>query len=248
MTIAGHLAELDPEGKYAPSEAEIELIQSLTPVSRETIARLTIYHALLHRWQSKTNLVAQASLAGYWERHVADSLQVLPIACGTSGSIPSHWVDIGSGGGFPGMVLAIVLAEKAELEDRASLVMVESIQKKCAFLRRVLAETEISDAGLSATVACIRIESAAEHFQSADIITARALASLNKLLELTGKYLGSTCEVKKRALFHKGRDHQREIEESRGIWDFDLIVHPSRINPESVILEISNVSRLSGES
>ena len=242
------LAELDPESVYWPSNAVIEQLNSIYPVSRETICRFSIYNALLNKWQAKTNLVAPGTLTDYWNRHVADSLQLLSFMMANGNDLPRNWIDLGSGGGFPGLILAIVLADQSDADKPFSIVLVESIQKKCAFLRRVVAECQINRIESIAHVQCARIESVAEQFVHADILTARALAPLEKLLEFTGEYLGECPgegqSRRKKAFFHKGRDYQREIEESRGKWDFDLLVHASRIDRKSVVLEISNVSRL----
>lgn len=212
-----------------PDPSVLQMLNSIYPVSRETIARLKIYEELLNQWQKKTNLVAPSTLSQFWTRHVADSLQLVALAPDCA-----NWTDIGSGGGFPGMVLAIVMADRKS-DVQSSVQLVESIHKKCAFLRRVAHQC-----GVKAEVHCMRIESATEQLQKADIVTARALASLGKLLELTeGNITGN-----RKALFHKGKDYLAEIEECRGKWRFDLVTHPGRIDADSVILEIANAARL----
>ncbi|CAG0909943.1 unnamed protein product [Cyprideis torosa] len=232
--ILAHLRRLAVRGGGAA--------KNLAQVSRETILRLSIYHALLNKWQAKTNLIAPGTLPDYWTRHVADSLQLYALIRKSPGALPHYWIDIGSGGGFPGLVLACLFAAESTTDQVFSIVLVESIQKKCSFLRRVISECSINARFDIAQVECNRIESATERFANAELVTARALASLEKLLEFTGKFLQAEQGISRRALFHKGRDYRREIQESRGKWDFDLLVHPSRIDPESVILEISNVS------
>lgn len=224
-----------------PESDVVAFLNSITPVSRETTERLMICHELLLRWQKKTNLVSPNSLGDFWRRHVADSLQLIPLAKDAKGNLPLRWVDMGSGGGFPGLVLAIVLADERAAGGPFHLTMIESIQKKCAFLRRVVSECNLPQDRVQVQVMCGRIESAPEQFLTADIITARALAPLDQLLAWTGPYLTERDGKPVRALFHKGRDYQREIEESRGSHEFDLIHHPSRIDPESVVLEISRV-------
>lgn len=187
-----------------------------------------MYEGLLRQWQAKTNLVAPSTLDQFWSRHVADSLQLVALSPRTR-----FWCDIGSGGGLPGLVLAIVMKQLTETDGQpANVHLVESIQKKCAFLRRVAVET-----GSPARIHPMRIESAAKQLSDCDIITARALASLNTLLSMTGEYLVNG----RRALFHKGREYRKELEECHGQWNFDLIVHPGKVDKESVILEISNV-------
>lgn len=205
----------------------IDQLNFIFPVSRETIDRLLIFEKQLNQWQPKTNLVAPSTLDQFWTRHIADSLQILSIAPDAR-----HWTDIGSGGGFPGLVIAIVMKQISEqYGDQTSVHLIESIQKKCSFLRRVGVE-----AGVDVDVQPIRIESAAKQLESCEVITARALASLGGLLDLTGKHITG----KKIALFHKGRDYLSELADCRGKWNFDLVVHESKIDADSVILEISN--------
>lgn len=207
----------------------IDNLNQIYPVSRETFSKLAQYKLLLEQWQKKTNLVAPSTLEQFWSRHVADSLQLIKLSPETT-----YWTDIGSGGGFPGLVIGMMMAEKAKADEvEANVNLIESIQKKCAFLRRVSLETQSP-----AHVFPIRIESASKQLSEASVITARALASLDRLLSLTD---GHICGSRK-ALFHKGRDYLKEIEECRGKWTFDLIIHPSVIDPESVVLELSNVS------
>ncbi len=208
-----------------------DLLKSIYPVSRETIERLQVFHKLLKQWQSKTNLVAPSTLDQFWHRHIADSLQILAIAPNAR-----HWTDIGSGGGFPGLVIAIVMQQIAEEEGSVTSVrLIESIQKKCSFLRRVGVEAKVD-----VDVQAIRIESASKQLDDCEVITARALTSLGNLLDLTGTHITG----EKIALFHKGRDYLSEIEDCRGKWNFDLVVHTSKIDADSVVLEISNVERL----
>lgn len=210
-----------------PSAAEAELIAGIHPVSRETIDRLSIYRQLLETWQVKTNLVAPNTLGHFWSRHVADSLQVKALAPGAR-----RLVDLGSGGGFPGLVLAIANAG----EDGAQQHLVESLAKKCAFLREVARAT-----GAVVSINNERIESAAERLAllvpAPEIVTARALAPLKQLLPLAAPLLQAGAT----AIFHKGREYMREIEECHGLWRFDLVVHDSRIEAGSALLEIRNL-------
>lgn len=215
---------------YMPSDQELALLNSIYPLEERVLDKLSMYHRTLVQWQRKTNLVAPSTLAFYWQRHVADSLQVLAL-------YPEirYWTDIGSGGGFPGMVLAIILGHKFPKPNFCNVNMVESTQKKCVFLRKVANETNAA-----AKIYAKRIESSTKQFEEAEAISARALASLDKLLDLTeGHIIGSRF-----AVFHKGRDFQREIEECNGKWNFDLVVHNSKIDVESVILEVRNATRI----
>lgn len=206
-----------------------QLVAEEFGVSRETIARLDIYKALLERWQAKTNLVARSTLEAFWHRHVADSLQVLPIA-----GDAQYWVDLGSGGGFPGLVLAIARMEAG----RGRHVLIESNARKCAFLREVARET-----GAAVDVVNDRIERAGGRLAAADalpeIVTARALAPLSKLLEWSAPLLAEGG----RAIFHKGREYAAELEECHGLWEFDLVSHVSRLEADSVLLEIRSPRR-----
>jgi 16S rRNA (guanine527-N7)-methyltransferase len=208
-----------------------ELLKSIYPVSRETIERLEIYFELLKRWQVKTNLVAPSTLEGFWKRHVADSLQLPALD-----RVNRNWTDLGSGGGFPGMVIAIAMEQKIEEEGGTSSVcLIESNGKKCSFLRQVA-----NQCGIRPEIVNERIESASKQLFQADIITARALAPLSSLLSMTEGAISGA----RRAMFHKGRGYEEELKDCHGTWQFDLIVHPGMVDGESVVLEISNAVRV----
>ncbi len=196
------------------------------PVSRETFERLKILVARVEEWQKKTNLVAPSTLNDMWSRHIADSLQCIKLKPDAR-----HWVDIGSGGGFPGLVVAAVMADYEE----SSIDLIESIQKKCSFLRQVNRQMQAR-----AKVHCDRIENISSTIAQPEIVTARALAALPLLLELSSPWLlnGAT------ALFHKGREFEAELADCDGLWSFDLVSHESVISTDSVILEISNLKRI----
>jgi len=198
-------------------------LSEIYPVSRETERRLALYVERLEAWQKKTNLVASSTLEDIWDRHIADSLQCMALE-----PQAKHWLDLGSGGGFPGMVIA---AELADRED-SSVHLIESNQKKASFLRQANRQMKAK-----AEVICCRIEEAPAVNPAPTIVTARALAELPLLLKLSAPWLmaGTT------GLFHKGQDFQRELSLCDGLWSFDLVIHESRILPESVILEISNL-------
>lgn len=215
-------------GEMSDAEAE-DFLNRIHPVSRETFADLETYRSLLATWQAKTNLVSPGTLNAFWTRHVGDSLQVLAVM-----PRANHWIDLGSGAGFPGLVIAIANKSRAE----RSHVLVESNHKKCAFLRLVARET-----GAQATIVNDRIESAAKQYAarqpSPEVVTARALAPLRRLLELAEPLLGTGAA----GLFHKGRDFRSEVEDCRGLWQFDLVIHESRIEAGSVLLEVRNAMR-----
>ncbi|WP_421855844.1 16S rRNA (guanine(527)-N(7))-methyltransferase RsmG [Oricola sp.] len=195
----------------------------LADVSRETQARLDAFSRLYDKWSPRINLTATSTHEDFWTRHVADSAQLIALAPDAG-----HWVDLGSGGGFPGMVIAIM--SEPDAERRVELI--ESNRKKTAFLQAVKASC-----APHAVIHADRIEKVIPSIARPDIVTARALAGLPKLLDMTAPWLAEGT----RALFHKGRGYADEIEESRANRTFDLIVHESRIDAESVILELSNV-------
>lgn len=198
---------------------------NLCPVSRETEERLDRYVTLLLEWQSKTNLIAPSTLASIWTRHIADSLQLLDIA--PSGKT---WIDLGSGGGFPGIVLACALAVRPE----ADIHLVERNAKKAAFLREALRVT-----GSRGTVHLAEIENFVDsNPPAADYITARALAPLNVLLGLSAPLI----ERGGKALFLKGQDVEAELTEATKYWTVRSQLHPSRTNLASRVVEIDQIS------
>ena len=193
-------------------------------VSRETQERLEHFSALFQKWAKAINLVAPSTLEELWQRHIADSAQIFQLS-----PLPYKWLDLGSGGGFPGIITAIFLAEAHD----GWVHLVESNQKKAAFLRVALSET-----GARGSVHPLRIESASTALPDCERISARALAELDPLLSYTSAWM---IGKETRAFFHKGRDYAAEVEKARGRWVFDLIKHQSAVEPDSVILEISNL-------
>ena len=196
-------------------------------VSRETTERLNDFVVLFQKWAKAINLVAPSTLSEVWDRHVVDSAQIYALNPG-----PRTWIDLGSGGGFPGIVTAILLAETGE----GWVHLVESNNKKAAFLRTAILET-----GARASVHAIRIEDAPAAIAECDAVSARALAELEVLLSFGETWAERNPDL----LFflHKGRDYRREIDKALGRWRFDLIKHRSLVEPDSVVLEISKLSR-----
>ncbi len=198
-------------------------LQALLPVSRETYDRLATLVGLVKKWQRVENLVAASTLDAIWTRHVADSAQLVAL-------LPTarQWLDLGSGGGFPGLVTAILLSGG---RDGGQVHLVESNTRKCAFLRAAARET-----GAPATIHQGRIEDVLAAWTApTDAISARALAPLPVLLRQSGHLISSD----RPAAFFKGVDYRREVDEAAQSWDFDLVIHPSRISEGSVILEVS---------
>lgn len=204
---------------------------ALTPVSRETEARLDRFVALLAAWQAKTNLIASSELPKIWTRHIADSLQLLSIAPSAK-----SWVDFGSGGGFPGIVLACALSEK---ED-ANVDLVERNAKKAAFLREALRITKAPG-----TVHLSSIEDYVDRSSGrVDCVTARAVAPLHLLLG----YAEPLVKRGAKALFLKGQDVEAELTEATKYWKIEPRLHPSRTGGDGWIVEIDTIERQAVQS
>ncbi len=198
----------------------------LTPVSRETEARLDRYLDLLREWQAKTNLVAPSTLPTLWTRHVSDSLQLLAIA-------PSAriWVDLGSGGGFPGVVFACALAETAD----ATVHLVERNAKKAAFLREALRITGAPGVVHLADIGDI-VDSVTGRV---DCVTARAVAPLNQLIGFAEPLVRRGAK----ALFLKGQDVEAELTEATKYWNIEPKLHSSRTGGHGWIVELDRIER-----
>lgn len=200
-------------------------LADIAPVSRETGERLEAFVALVRKWQRAENLVSSKTLPAIWRRHVADCAQLVPMFADAR-----RWLDIGSGAGFPGLVVAIMLADAPGV----TVHLVESNRRKCAFLRQAIAET-----GAPATVHEGRAEIVLAAWRMPiDRVVARAVAPLGKLLALAAPALATGA-----AAFHKGREFAREVDEAAQSWSFDLVVHESRIAGGGVILDISRLAR-----
>ena len=207
----------------APSFDEFRFVSG--SVSRETFDSLIAFDALFRRWAARINLVAPSTLPDLWQRHILDSAQLARIE-----PQAVKWLDIGSGGGFPGAIMAVILKER----PAASIDLVESNHKKAAFLQTALGQLKAP-----ARVHARRIEEAYSLVEQPQIVTARALAPLDKLLALAEPWLAKGAT----GLFHKGREYRNEIKESAHSWKFDLVEHASLIDRESVILEVKNLTR-----
>ncbi len=203
-----------------------EDFQARTGVSRETLDGFDRWRQILVETSAHTNLVARSSLDHFWERHALDSFQLMPLVSRETRLV----ADLGAGAGFPGIALALGFRDRGQA---ARVVMVDSVGKKVAFLRKV-----IDELGLDAEARSVRVETLdpAEGF---DLVTARAFAPLNKLLGYTAPLLKNGAE----GLFFKGWQYQDELTEARKSWTVDPEVIPSQTS-DGVILRIKEVERV----
>ncbi|MEA1831161.1 16S rRNA (guanine(527)-N(7))-methyltransferase RsmG [Methylobacterium durans] len=195
-------------------------------VSRETAARLDLYVGQLQRWQSVKNLVGPATLAEVWTRHVADALQLLALAPDAR-----TWLDLGSGAGIPGLILAIAGAERPGFR----VDLVESNARKCAFLTEAIRVT-----GAPARVRNARIEAVIADHAGVEIVCARALASLDQLLAWTEPVLKSGTT----GLFPKGREVEAELTEAARRWRFVYDLLPSQTDSAARIVRVTALDRV----
>ena len=198
----------------------------LTPVSRETEVRLDRYVALLREWQSKTNLVSPSTLPNLWTRHISDSLQLLALA-----SRAKLWADLGSGGGFPGVVLACAMAEISG----ATVHLVERNAKKAAFLREALRLTN--------SPGIVHLTDIGDNVDSVvgkvDCVTARAVAPLHQLIGFAEPLVRQGAK----ALFLKGQDVEAELTEATKYWNIKSRLHSSRTGGHGWIVELDQIER-----
>jgi 16S rRNA (guanine527-N7)-methyltransferase len=235
-------------------------------VSRETIDRLKAYEALVRQWQKHINLVGPATLDDMWHRHFADSAQLLALA-----PAARTWVDLGTGAGFPGLVVAILMAEaerraaspsprlrgKGRGEGRREAVgslgtaprvtLIESNARRCAFLREVVRQTGLSapsQSGIAVDILSIRSENAATQasLQAPEIVSARALAPLDRLLELAATLFASHTV----GLFLKGRGAAREVEAAQRTWEFRAELVQSRTERDGRIVIVRHLEPKNG--
>ena len=194
-------------------------------VSRETFDRFCVFAELLRKWSPKINLVSRQSMSDLWDRHIRDSLQIVRQA-----PKAERWLDLGSGGGFPGMIAAIVALDE---QPTQAVTMMESDRRKAVFLRTAARET-----GVRCTVLAERIESVPP--QDAHVLSARALADLSTLLGFAERHLAENGT----ALFPKGATWKKELAEARREWRFDAEEITSETESEAVILKIKGVQRV----
>lgn len=212
--------------KASTSPSDKTTALALTPVSRETEARLDRYVELLGEWQAKTNLVAPSTVPNLWTRHISDSLQLLTI-------VPTAriWVDFGSGGGFPGVVLACALAET----PGAMVHLVERNAKKAAFLREALRVTNAPGVIHLADIG----DSVDRITGPVDCVTARAVAPLHQLIGFAEPLVKKGAK----ALFLKGQDVEAELTEATKYWNIEPHLHSSRTGGHGWIVELDRIER-----
>jgi len=197
----------------------------LAHVSRETQERLELLLSLLRKWTRRINLVAPGTLSDAWRRHVLDSAQLWHLR--PKGA--ARWADLGSGGGFPGLVIAALAADEP---DPVAVTLVEADQRKAAFLH-----TAASEMGLAVTVSAARIEAVPP--LAADVVSARALAPLIRLIALAVPH-GTPGT---RYLFPKGRGAADELTETQRDWHMEIDIHRSVTADDGVILSIERPRR-----
>jgi 16S rRNA (guanine527-N7)-methyltransferase len=194
-------------------------------VSRETFVQLEHFVDLVKKWTPKINLISKASVPVLWQRHIADSMQVFDLA-------PPNglWVDLGSGGGFPAIVAAIMSKGGGNYHQ---FILIESDQRKCAFLRTAVRELELN--------AMVRAERA-EFVEplSADILTARALTDLTGLLSFADRHLAAGGT----ALFSKGENWLKEHEAAQAVWSYSCENITSTTNAAAAVLRIQDIVRV----
>jgi len=197
----------------------------LVPVSHETSVRLDRFVDLFLRWQRAVQLVSASSLPRLWTRHIADSLQIAGLAPDAK-----VWLDLGTGGGFPGLIVAIAVAERAG----ALVHLVESDTRKAAFLREAARVTRAP-----AKIHAERIESVAKRIGQVDVVTARALAPLQRIIELSESWLAGGAT----GIFMKGQDVDNELTEAAKSWKIQLRLLPSRTDPRGKILVVESAAQ-----
>ncbi|HEX7760418.1 MAG TPA: 16S rRNA (guanine(527)-N(7))-methyltransferase RsmG [Caulobacteraceae bacterium] len=195
---------------------------SLSGATPAQLADLERFREILVDWNGRMNLVGASTLDGFWSRHVWDSAQLLTLAPGAL-----TWADLGAGAGFPGLVLAVLLKDRAG----ARVHLVESMARRCRFLSEVVAALELPAQVHNARAEDVELK--------VDVVTARAVAPLARLLT----YAAPCFARGARGLFLKGQDIETEIAEARAAWRFDADVIASRSDPRGRILCIERLSR-----
>lgn len=199
------------------------MAQMQLKLSPAIVEKLTLYHELLLRWQNVKNLVAPSTLDDIWLRHFADSAQLLRIAPNRG-----NWLDLGSGAGFPGLIIAILKSD----DNFSRIRLIESDHRKCAFLREVSRET-----GADAEIICSRIEASIENFPDTDVVTARAVAPLSVLIN----YSHSLLERGAAGFFLKGQGVEQEISQIKCPEKYNIVLKQSMTDRAGKIVVVSVV-------
>lgn len=225
---APRVHQLDMTDLSATEAEARDLFISHYNVSRETLLAFDAFGMLLQKWAKQINLVGPSTIAHFWQRHVLDCAQLLPVISGNAGSV----VDIGSGAGLPGLVLAKLLHD---LNADSRVTLVESSAKRCGFLR---------EAARTLAVPVEIVQQPIENFDAfkVDVVTARAFAPLEKLLRLSHPW----AEKGARLVFLKGEDVQSEIDWASTKWAFQSSITQSLTDSRGCILEVSNLRSLKG--
>lgn len=198
-----------PDGRF-------DALQRQFGISHEILEKLSLYHQLLLKWQNSINLVGRSTISDSWNRHFVDSIQLLPHIA------PGIVVDIGSGAGFPGMVLAVC--------GVGNIHLIESDTKKATFLNEVARVTQTS-----VTIHHNRIENCT--VDNVSVVLSRALADVKTLLQLSGPFISHETKC----LFHKGKNWSNELEDAKEFYSFHHEIIPSVTDPEGVILKLSSI-------
>lgn len=210
---------IDFDAAFGPDE-----FAQATGAWPERVAAVDRYRALLEEWNDRMNLVGPSAMAAFWRRHAYDSAQLLPLAPDAK-----VWADLGTGAGFPGIILAILLKGR----EGARVHLVESLAKRCRFL-----QTVVDELALPAVIHNARAESTG--LSGIEIVTARACAPMDKLLG----YAHPTLRGKARGLFLKGKDAEAEMAEAAKRWRFDMAMIPSKSDPSGRIVSITRLARV----
>lgn len=211
-----------------PQVTDAESFLAVTRVSRETLVRLSDYESLLLKWQRSINLVSARTLPDLWRRHMLDSAQLVDLAPPEA----RIWVDLGSGGGFPGLVIAILLRDRPD----ACVHLIESDRRKCVFLAEVVRAT-----GAPVRVHTARIEEISQSgaLGHMDVVTARACAPLDRLLGLAAPFFGPDTI----GLFPKGQGAAEELTVAEKCWKLKFNQIASLSDPRATVLKVKGLRR-----
>lgn len=195
-------------------------------VSRETFLKLEMFVTMLEEWQTRLNLVSKNSLPQVWERHIADSAQLFKFMPEKASLV----YDLGTGAGFPGMVLAIMAQEK---RPQTKFVLIESIAKKTVYLNDVKRKLGLTN------VTVINDRSENLRMKPADVVTARAVSALDKLLNM----VYPLCSPETRLILPKGKSFPDELKAAQTKWNFQMTVEKNELTEDGVILLLRNLRR-----